>query len=257
MGEYLKIKELTDLKRPPVIAELGTLHHHAGISGLLNAVKQTVEAGADLVKIQCINPLDNNDWASKAQKDRYLELFCKFPKQEWAEFFFRANQLYKTPIFTSVFDINTVNLLSNVLPCFKIAHRMNNHIGIIEAIRAKSKPLIVSISDEVPNIWRIKRENEAYLYVQAHEYPINARTFKVPGAFYDGLSLHTNDLDFIQSSAELHSYKIAQSKAAEGGESNLPFIELHVKCEGAEGPDTSFALSTKELSILIKRFNRT
>lgn len=231
-----------------IVAELGTLHHHQGIEGLLSATKDCFNAGADLVKVQLIDP-KTAWWASAKQLARYKRLYESFPRKEWNNFLVEANKV--GPTFASVFDAETVHEIYDFVPAYKIAYVLNQKPKIISAILGKQKPVIWSTNDITitPTIhidggldvydadsssWNIKT-----LFVQPI-YPTPVEKQVVPcmrryGGFYDGLSYHGSKLSMlcaaIVSGAEL--------------------LEVHVQSYDADGVDTKFALTMDELKNLV------
>ena len=103
-----------------IIAELGTLHHHS-YDSLIRATRDCVRAGADMVKIQCIDP-DRAFWATHEQYKRYCDHYYNGVRGDlWRKYFLWASNNFEQPVFPSCFDVNTITSLHDVVPAYKIA----------------------------------------------------------------------------------------------------------------------------------------
>ena len=251
-------------KDPIIIAELGTLHHHQGKKGVMSATRDALNAGADLVKIQCISPSHTDLWATQKQRLRYQTIYKKFAHPHWRDFFFEANQRFKRPVYPSVFDIQTVQYLRKVVPYWKIAQRSSAWMGLIEAVQATGIPYFVSLSNEYPAAWFPKPKNAIILHCPAFQYPLadhpifarhivphiknnwyyKQQQLYFPSefsvSFFSGLSIHSNETKFI-----VRLVKETDSKV----------VEVHVQGKDAQGPDTQIALTLNQLTKLRRQLN--
>lgn len=112
-------------------------------------------AGADAVKLQCYTPdnitldCDKPDFIIKdgPWKDRKLhELYQKaHTPLEWFPDLFALAKRYGYPLFASVFDKSSVDLLESLgCPAYKIASMEITDIPLIKYAVATGKPLIIS-----------------------------------------------------------------------------------------------------------------
>ena len=232
----LKNTEIKDNSKCMIIAELGTLHHH-DYEAMKRVTGQCFEAGADAVKIQCIDP-DFTPWADDKQLKRYRDHLNSFPKELWAEYLYEMNQKHSKPVYASVFDKYTVEYLKGVNPCFKIANRMINDQELLDAIAETKVPRAISIQDSQ---WddRLKKYCKTNTLVMnlIPGYPVHIQDIKL-GLFQDsrpGLSIHFN--------GDMSIYKAAFVLGCKA-------LEVHVMGDKPQGADEKFAFTIQKLEAL-------
>ena len=237
----MKIGELTIDRDSPmrICAELGTLHHHQGINGLMLATRDAFNSGADMVKVQLIDP-QTAWWANRWQKNRYTRLIKSFPKDQWRGFLKDANKEFKRPVFASVFDTPTLRLVQDAMPAVKVAWLARRKADLISAC-IKSLPTIISLGDDKHSISMLQNrqfnsENTKILYVQS-KYPLSDHECRIPvfGEIYNGLSIHSRN------------YRVFASSIMMGAE----LLEVHCQSTGANGFDTGYALTMEQLARLV------
>lgn len=134
-----------------IIAEIG-INHNGSIEIAKRLIDTAVVAGCDFVKFQkrtpdiCVpehqkNKLRDTPWG----KIKYIDYKKKieFEKKEYDEIF---NYISKKPIqcFASVWDIPSVDFMSQYTDVMKIGSALINDLELCKAARKKSKTLIIS-----------------------------------------------------------------------------------------------------------------
>ncbi len=237
-----------------IIAELGTLNL-TSYSNLMDATKACMDAGAHGVKVQLIKA-ENAWWASERQKIRYR--FLEWSIGEWAKYFEECRKRFDRPVFPSIFDTSyLVEDITGNVPCFKLGWKANMMPELIERTFEYCKPVLWSLNGT--EYWRhglksdlrmgeceplISRRIYALtrsplttrLYVQT-QYPTPDSEIVIPdfGKEYHGLSAH------YANSAKLYEALIKEPK----------YLEVHVKTESSNGPDTDFAIDLTTLESLV------
>jgi len=250
----MKIKSLEVGPREPcrIIAELGTLH----LSSYDCQMQATVEAlknGADMVKTQLIDPSDAC-WATEEQRKRYYRL--NWSISLWIDYFKFANFKNEEPIFASIFsDTFLIPELLKHLPAIKLGHKLIDDDNLSVKLIETGKPLFISVGSylELIKMSDLVKERGSLsdvemMFVQSI-YPTPCSQAYLPtfwgkpGAHYSGLSCHLERMDREWDKRFL----ILRAAMLLGA----TVIEVHVKGEGAEGPDAEFALTMSELNALV------
>lgn len=220
-----------------IIAELGNIHLHDKDS-CEQAVHDAFSAGADLVKLQCINPFTAY-WASKAQHERYVSIY--WPMSEWEEFLGKLNKQYDGKVFVSPFCQSFIPDLSHCLSYWKVAKRMHNDEATIAKMIWSGKPIFFSTNGkDYPG------DKSRYFDRPGVEiYPLYATDYNVR---YDRLAPKVMDALKKRAYAGVSinfggEYAINLAKSL----SSCQFIEVHVKGANANGPDAAWSLSMSEL----------
>ena len=219
-----------------IVAELGTLHHHQGIDGLMLATRDAFNAGADYVKTQFITPR-LAWWANTFQRQRYMRLYRLFPKEAWKDYIISANKDYPGRVFASMFDEETIKEFGPLMPAIKIAFIARNKRDLIDSALSLNKPIIISLSNDYTSKRLLSndiyhRPNILRLWVQS-QYPLIDERALLPffGHVYHGLSVHSNNMSLFAGSMVM----------------GARMIEVHVQGTEASGADTKFALTMDEL----------
>ena len=231
--------DLTIPSKTSIIAELGNIHLHSK-SSTESAVYDAFSAGADLVKIQCINPLTAY-WATNEQHKRY-EAFT-WPIERYIDFFSSMNEKYGNRVFASTFDAMYVDALKAVMPYWKVAFRMRDDTPMIAKMLWTERPIFFSTRGKFyahdSSTWFYKSDQFIPLY--ATEYMFDSKTeTKIVQSFkagsYKGLSINFGGSHAIRVAAHLAH--------------RCRYIEAHVRGENAIGPDAAWSLTMKELEQL-------
>lgn len=216
-----------------IIAELGTLHLHQSKDEILTVIGQCIDAGADLVKLQFINP-DTAWWATEEQLLRYRSLFSQWTIPRLNDLMITANKTFKAPVFASIFDPVFLNI---DMPLIKLGYKVKYNQNLALAAFNDGRPVIISCDtfsrQLFPNHPRTK-----YLWVDP-SYPMieNLNNIApIDHIFFHGYSCHTNNLNFINTLSK---------------NSRPELLELHVQGKGASGSDTAFALTLDQLKEVV------
>ena len=227
-----------DPKKCYLIAELGTLHMHDAHNFRV-AIRDTFDAGADLVKIQIINPL-TAWWASLNQHRRYHNI--EWPMDLLQDVLGELNEYYKNRIFASIFDPDYVKPLEKVMPFWKVAMRMRDNEPMVARMIWTDKPIFFSTRGEFYNQDKARyfSRSENFIPLYATKYqPHDGQSPKIIQCFksgtYKGISVNFGGK---QCTSLLQTLP------------DLKFIEVHTQAQGAKGPDTEWALTLKELANL-------
>ena len=128
------------MKKVIIIAEIG-INHEGNLKKCLWLIKKASESGADVVKLQSIDPDQNYVKKSKSYK-----IFKKgrLTKNETVEAFKYAKKL-GIKIFTTCGDINTAQWVNKLNPwAWKISSGLLNHTPLISYLSKFKKTMIIS-----------------------------------------------------------------------------------------------------------------
>jgi len=135
----MKIGPFDLLERPIVVAEIGN-NHEGSYELAAELIHLAKVAGADAVKFQTINP-----WklaAGDAERLEELQRIC-LPWEDFEKLAKVAD--HEDILFMSTpFDTEAVDLLTPLVPAFKIASRSHDDFRLIGAAYATGKPVLVS-----------------------------------------------------------------------------------------------------------------
>ena len=142
----MKIGNFDTDKKVFVIAEIGN-NHEGSFSEAKKSVWAAAEAGADAVKFQTIVPdklISANQHERLQQLKAYALSLPQFEKLHKEAI--RAGILF----LSTPFDLDSVNLLKDLVPAFKIASGDSNYKQLLQKIATTGKPVIVStgLSDQ-------------------------------------------------------------------------------------------------------------
>ena len=157
-----KIKKIYN---PLIIAEIGN-----NFEGNLKIAKKLLllakKAGVDAVKIQIIKPLKffhKNDTKNIKKYKKFL-----LSNEKYKELYVFAKKK-KITLFSSFFDIETLNTFHKFQPYFKIASCDNNNYELINKILRYNKPVFISTglltNKETLNLYKFldSKKNKKYL----------------------------------------------------------------------------------------------
>ncbi len=227
------------------IAEISA-NHNGSLSKAKKLIKTAKENGADSVKIQIYEPDDMtidsklNHYKIKhgLWKNYYLyDLYKKaHTPRKWFKPLFNYSKKIGIQLFTSVFDIETVDFLEkNNCPIYKIASFEITHIPLIKRVAQTKKPMIISTGmanmNEIENAFRCAKKNgckDISLLYCVSNYPSKLTDFNLNNILYlkkkfnckIGLSDHSNDpivaFTAISLGAELLEKHIALQNQTKG-----------------------------------------
>ena len=245
---------------PFIIAELSG-NHNNNLDKAMELVESAAWAGVDAIKIQTFtansitlniksNDFKINDnkslWKNKYLYDLYKKASTPY---EWHEKIFKRAKKLNLICFSSPFDENAVDFLSDLdAPAYKIASFENNHIPLIKKVIQKNKPVILSTGMiDLKNLNLIvqmfNNKNKLALLKCTSTYPaspkdINLKTIYDMKKKFDcevGLSDHTLGIGIALASISFGS----------------TIIEKHLTLNRNDGAvDSKFSLEPKEFKQL-------
>lgn len=224
-----------------LIAELGTLHLESE-KNLCCATEEALRAGADLVKVQVINPA-TAWWATKTQLKRYQRLNLRF--NEWRRYFRWAKKNFKDKVFASIWDLDLLWALDELMPRWKLGYKAHQCPRLIEATVDTGKEVLISCKNEAEvklvrdsTLEDFKGNLKPLHVISKYPTPIERWFVPVHGLCYHGFSVH-----YERHEKRLEALKILIALP-------LEYLEVHVQGRHAEGPDCEFALTMDELREL-------
>jgi len=250
---------------PFIIAEMSA-NHGGSIERAKKTIFEAKKAGASAVKLQSYTAdtmtikSDKDDfkiksglWEGYTLYELYKEAHTPF---EWHEELFSYAKEVGITIFSTPFDESAISLLEDLnAPAYKIASFELNDLILIEEVAKLKKPVLLStgmgslneIGDAVETI-KLADNNQILLFHCISSYPAPTKDSNIKNISFlskkfntlVGLSDHTTN-----NIASLVSIGLGASA-----------IEKHFKVDEEDcGPDASFSLLPKELSILINECN--
>lgn len=222
-----------------IIAELGNIHLH-NIDNCRIAVRDAFTAGADLVKLQVINPLTAY-WSSKEQFERYKSIAWSIDVHR--DFYEEMNAIYDNRVFASVFDADYVKQLQDVMPLWKVAFRMRDDKQLVSNMIWTGKPIIFSTRSKVYledyDRYFTRSDKFKILYATEYEYKRNLEQ-NIKQAFaagkYAGVSINFGG----KQCTTLAKYVANECE----------YIEVHAQGIGAIGSDSEWSLHLNTLEKL-------
>lgn len=178
------------------VAEVGNAHN-GSIERAFRLIDAVVDAGADIVKLQCYTPTElvglrgdgpaPEPWGTAGWTMRALYEKAQTP-MAWFPRLASHCDLLGVPWFSSVFGKESLALLEFLhCPAYKIARLDNKDRALFNAVRATGKPMLVSTSE-----YKISpAAGTEYLYCPPG-YPVAVEDVHLPNSFtrYLGLSSH-------------------------------------------------------------------
>ena len=139
------------MKKVTIVAEIG-INHEGKINKCLTMIKKAANAGADVVKLQTIDPDKNY-----VKNSRSYKIFSKgnLTKTETEKAFKYAKKI-GIDIFTTCGDIDTANWVKKLNPwAWKISSGLLNHTPLITYLSKFRKTMIISTG--VADLFDIKK----------------------------------------------------------------------------------------------------
>ena len=245
---------------PYIIAEISA-NHCGSIENAFNLISAAKESGADAVKLQTytadsmtINSkkedflIKEGIWKGYNLYELYSEAATPY---EWHEKLFKFAEELGIAIFSSPFDIDSIDFLDELnVPAFKIASFEIIDLNLIKYAASKGKPLLISTGmaseneiDEAVKIAKDHGNGQILLFHCVSSYPAptkdsNIRLISKLREKYNlevGLSDHT-----LSKTAAIAS--IAMGASA---------IEKHfIINKNLKGPDSSFSIEPHQMKEL-------
>jgi pseudaminic acid synthase len=246
-----------------VIAEISG--NHAGkIENAIHLIEESAKAGADAVKFQAYtadsitidSEFDDFRIPSGNSWEKYSTLFNLYKTAqtpfEWIPELFKAAKRFSVPVFASVFDLTSIELLENHDPfAYKVASPEASDSILLKRLGKTRKPVFISTG--LSNASEIYESNEILLHNGCPQviwlkastaYPaplqdINLRTIEHMKDFVKGpvgFSDHTLDIE------------IAVAAVAQGANA----IEKHIKLSDSQSSvDDFFSLSPSQFKHMV------
>jgi N-acetylneuraminate synthase len=250
---------------PYVIAEISG-NHCGSIHRAKELIYQAKKAGADAVKTQCYDPdtitLDINrpdfivqggHWAGRSLYELYGKAHTPLG---WHDELYHSAAAEGIPIFSSVFDRTSVDLLERLgCPAYKIASFEIVDTPLIEYVAKTGKPMIISTGlandKEVLDANTASGRRAAFLHCTS-EYPGT-----LEHASLSSMSMLDQLLEFhnpIGISDHTMGSLIPIAATALGA----VIIEKHLKLpHGARSEDDAFSLTPKEFAAMVGAVRET
>lgn len=254
--------EIRNFGSPYIVAEISG-NHGGNIDRAYRLIEEAKKAGANAVKIQCYNadaltlPIDfeikgENPWKGKNLYELYMWSCTPY---DWIPNLFAYAEQVKIPIFSSVYDLYGLEILTKVnCRAFKIASYEANDTDFIEKVVATGKPVVLSTGTlneiEIERAAGIlKLENSVILHCVS-KYP--CETYEL--ALREMINLQNNydqPIGFSCHSDDPMSVVLAAVQGA-------AMIELHFTLDDEEGQkasDYEFSFTPEGLKYTIGRVN--
>ena len=205
----MKIGDVDISKRTFVIAEIGN-NHNGNFDTAVEMIKKASEAGADAVKLQVFRaeglvvksaPSHLPHLTGKESIfERYKSL--EFSKKELEKLADLAEKI-DLVFFASVFDLESADMIENIVPVYKIASCDINNLPLIRHLVKKGKTIIVSTGmaalDEIRDATKEISKDKLILLHCVSRYPTpieNANIRSIPFLYREfgvpvGYSDHT------------------------------------------------------------------
>lgn len=188
------------------IAEISN-NHNGDYERAVRLIVAAQQAGADAVKFQAYTPDEviglrgdgpaPEPWASEGHTMRTLYEKAQTPL-DWLPKLFQVCRDMGMPAFSSVFGLESLAALERcACPAYKVARLDNQNRDLIDAVRSRRKPVIVSADhdDMLPDC------NDLFLLYCGKGYPTPRENIRLPmfgrgwrkGPGYLGLSSHCLD----------------------------------------------------------------
>ena len=229
-----------------LIAELGNIHLH-DIDNCRQAISDTFNAGADLVKLQCINPLTAY-WASKKQYDRYNQIAWRIDK--WQDFLKEMNGAHDNKVFVSTFDQSYISQLNECVSYWKVAFRMRDLESMVAQMVWTDKPIFFSTNGK-----HYFKDNQRYFrtsdsnFIPLYCTPYDVRYDRLPPQVYKQLEKGLYKGVSINFGGE-YALNLCKSISPLSA-----FIEIHTKGFFSKGPDSEWSITTQQLEQLRREIN--
>ena len=253
----IRDREISDWTKPYIIAEISG-NHGGSIKNAIELICLAKKVGADAVKTQCYEPdsitLNCNKpdfivqaglWKGRTLYDLYNKACTPF---EWHAALYEAADTIGIPIFSSVFDYRSVDLLERLnAPAYKIASFEIGDIPLIKYAAKTGKPLIISTglaSDDEVDRARKAAPGSAFLHCTS-DYPASVEMADLNRIW----RLHTLvGPDCTVGISDHSAGSLVPIMATAMGAS---IIEKHLMLPGTKSEDDEFSMTPEEFLRMV------
>jgi len=259
-------REINNYLKPYVIAEV-SCNHQGDLGTALELIEVAKWAGADAVKFQAYTPdtitLDCNKpdfiiqdglWKGRTLYDLYKETYTPF---EWFPKLFKEAKKVGIPIFASVFDRSSIDMLRELnCPAFKIASMELVDTPLIAYAARTGKPLIISTGmgseqDISEALTAVGNHQVAFLHCTS-EYPQTVEWSSLQGILKLRADLG-KDIPVGVSDHTPGNLVVPVASTALGA----AIIEKHLKLKDGETEDNEFSLVPETFKSMVALVNIT
>ena len=268
---YLGKREISDKNRPLVIGEISANHNNS-LKRVFRLLKAAKKINLEFVKLQTFDvdemtlklkkgefkikqKFSNKKWNNRSLYEIYEEAQLPF---EWHYKIFKKAKELKLGIFSSVFDLKSLNLLEKLnCPAYKIASLESLHFPLIKAVVKTRKPLLISTGTlsmkEIDALVRFLKHLRCKNFVLLHcitNYPTKIRDTNLKTISY----LKKKYKCLVGFSDHTSGTICANAAIANGAN----IIEKHYKLTSIDrGLDAQFSLDPNSMNKLINETYNT
>ena len=260
-------REIGEKHKPYIIAEISGNHN-----GSFLKVKELIDAakwcGVDSVKLQTFKPelmtlnsskrefiVDHS--SSKWSKKTLFDLFSKsYTPWEWYPRLKKYCEKKKITLFSSVFDLKSLNFLENLdFPAYKIASFENNDLNLIKEIAKKKKPIIMSTG--MASLEEINKSfNTIKRFLNKEKIALLKCTSSYPAPIKDSNLKTINDMKRkFKCQIGLSDHTIGNLASVSAVSLGATIIEKHICLNKKTGIDSFFSSTPNEIKKLVEEVN--
>lgn len=249
------------MNKPFIVAEISA-NHGGRLGHALNIVAAAAHAGADAVKFQLFDPakmapasmvIAEGPWAGRNACELYAE--AQTPR-EWFPTLFDYARTQGVEAFSSVFDTDGLAFLESIgCPRYKISSFEITDIGLIKAVAATGKPIIIStgmataeeIRSAVKALHATHSQPELVLLKCTSAYPA-----KIEDANLAAMAGLKNACGY-PSDVGLSDHSLGSIVAITAAALGATMIEKHLTLKRSDGgPDAAFSMEPAEFGAMVK-----
>lgn len=251
-----------------VIAEISG-NHGGNLSNAIELIKQSKAAGANAIKFQAYTPDSitlpskkkdfliptNNAWE---QHNNLYDLYkLAHTPFEWIPDLTNEAKKLEIPIFASVFDITSVNLLEEQsIFAYKIASPEVSDDALLKRVGETSKPVFISTG--LSNLADIYRANEILMTNGATEiYWLKANTSYPPPISEINLKTIANMSEIFDMPVGFSDHTLGHVVTIAAVAAGARIIEKHIKLSESSTVDDFFSLNPREFKDMVEAIRTT
>ena len=251
-----------------VIAEISG-NHGGNLSNAIELIKQSKAAGANAIKFQAYTPDSitlpskkkdfliptNNAWE---QHNNLYDLYkLAHTPFEWIPDLTNEAKKLDIPIFASVFDITSVNLLEEQsIFAYKIASPEVSDDALLKRVGETSKPVFISTG--LSNLADIYRANEILMTNGATEiYWLKANTSYPPPISEINLKTIANMSEIFDMPVGFSDHTLGHVVTIAAVAAGARIIEKHIKLSESSTVDDFFSLNPREFKDMVEAIRTT
>lgn len=254
------------LMQPPYIVAEISGNHCGSLSRAKELIRQARKAGADAVKTQCYTPdtitldikrpdfiVQDGLWKGRSLYELYGKAHTPL---EWHEELYRVAEAEGIPIFSSVFDRTSVDLLESLgCPAYKIASFEIVDTPLIEYVTKTGKPMVISTglasNREIIEADIASNRKAAFLHCTS-EYPGTVEYASL------GRMAMIDQLLRFNSPIGISDHTVGIEVPVAATALKAAIIEKHLKMDyGPESEDAEFSLTPEQFSNMCEAVRRT